>query len=68
MVLQNAAPKLILWYTYAQASQGSRWADLTSVVNAQYPSSASAARAKGSHKAARKHGARRHSVGHTLAA
>jgi hypothetical protein len=68
LILQNAAPKLILWYTYAQASQGSRWADLTSVVNAQYPASASAARAKGTRRAPRKHGAHRQSLGHTLAA
>lgn len=68
LVLQNAAPKLILWYTYAEASQGSRWADLTSVVTAQYPVSATAARAKNMRKAARRDGARRRSVGHTLAA
>jgi hypothetical protein len=68
LVLQNAAPKLILWYTYAQASQGARWADLAGVVKAQYPASATAARAKGTRRASRKHGARRHSVGHTLAA
>lgn len=67
LVLQNAAPKLILWYTYAEASQGSRWADLTSVVGAQYPVSATAARAKNTRKAARRQSARR-SVGHTLAA
>lgn len=66
LVLQNAAPKLILWYTFGEASTGSRWADLTSVVNAPYPASATAARAKQS--AARKHRARRRSVGHTLSA
>jgi hypothetical protein len=68
LVLQNAAPKLLLWYTYGEASQGNRWADLTSVVRAQYPVSATTARAKHAHKASRKHGARRRSVGHTLAA
>ena len=79
LVLENAHPKLILWYTYAEASQGSRWADLSSVLNAPYPASASAARAKHtrkahsrkashSHRHHRKHGARRRSVGHTLAA
>jgi hypothetical protein len=72
LVLQNAAPKLILWYSYSEASQGNRWADLTSVVRAQYPVSATTARAKHAHKASRKHsrkhGARRRSVGHTLAA
>ena len=68
LVLQNAAPKLILWYTYGEASQGNRWADLSSVVRAQYPVSASTARAKHARKAPRKHGARRRSVGHTLAA
>ncbi len=68
LVLQYAHPKLILWYTYAQASQGNRWADLTSVVNAQYPASASAARAKGGRRAASRHAARRRSVGHALAA
>lgn len=50
--LQNANPKLILWYTYNQASEGSHWTDLTSVVNAPYPASASAARAKAPHRAA----------------
>jgi hypothetical protein len=65
--LQYAQPKLILWYTYAQASQGSHWSDLTSAVNSQYPVSASAARAKKTaHKASRKHAARR-SSGHKLA-
>jgi len=66
--LQNAHPKLILWYTYSQASQGNHWAELTGVVKSQYPASATAARAKGTRRASRKHGARRHSVGHTLAA
>lgn len=67
--LQYAQPKLILWYTYSQASQGSHWSDLTSVVNAQYPVSASAARAKQSaHKAYSKRTTRRrNSSGHTLA-
>lgn len=68
LAIQNAQPKLILWYTYGQASQGSRWADLTSTVNAQFPVSASAARGKVAHKSSRRHGARRRSVGHTLAA
>lgn len=66
-VLENAHPKLILWFNFSEAAQGSHWGDLTSVVRAQYPVSASAARAKRAHKAARKHGARRRSVGHTLA-
>jgi hypothetical protein len=66
--LENAHPKLILWYTYSQASEGSHWADLSSVVKAQYPASATVARAKGTRKVSRKHGARRRSVGHTLAA
>lgn len=66
LALENAHPKLVLWYTYSQASQGSHWADLSSVVKAQYPASATAARAKGTRKASRKHGARRRSVGHTL--
>jgi hypothetical protein len=67
--LQYAHPKLILWYTYAQASQGNHWGDLTSAVKAQYPVSAAAARAKKTaHKASRKHAARRrNSSGHTLA-
>jgi hypothetical protein len=65
--LENAHPKLILWYTYSQASQGSHWADLSSVVKAQYPASATVARAKGTRTVSRKHGARRRSVGHTLA-
>jgi hypothetical protein len=65
--LENAHPKLILWYTYSQASQGNHWADLTSVVKAQYPLSASAARAKSPRKASRKHAARRRSSGHKLA-
>jgi hypothetical protein len=74
--LQNAHPKLILWYTYSQASQGNHWGELTSVVKAQYPISASAARAKSARKtaarktAARKAAARkaaaRRSSGHTL--
>jgi hypothetical protein len=60
--LQYAHPKLILWYTYAQASEGNHWGDLTSVVKAQYPVTASAARAKKTaHKASR-----RHSSGHAL--
>jgi hypothetical protein len=69
--LQYAHPALILWYTYAQASQGSHWGDLTSVVKAQYPISASAARAKqAARKAAarRQAAARRNSSGHALAA
>jgi hypothetical protein len=58
--LQNAHPKLILWYTYSQASQGNHWSDLTSVVKAQYPVVASAARAQTTaRKASRKHAARR---------
>jgi hypothetical protein len=67
--LQYAHPKLILWYTYNQASQGNHWTDLTSVVKAQYPVSASAARAKKTaRKASRKHAARRrNSSGHALA-
>jgi hypothetical protein len=64
--LENAHPKLIIWYTYSQASQGSHWADMTSVVKAQYPVSASAARAKSPRKASRKHAARRRSSGHKL--
>ena len=59
-VLLNAHPKLILWYTFNQASQGSNWNALTNVVNAPYPVSASAARATHARKAARKHPARRH--------
>jgi hypothetical protein len=76
LALENAHPKLILWFTYSQASQGSHWADLTSVVKAQYPISASAARAESARKtaarktAARKAAARkaaaRRSSGHTL--
>jgi hypothetical protein len=67
--LQYAHPKLILWYTYSQASQSNHWGDLSSVVNAEYPISASSARAKKTaHKASRKHAPRRHnSSGHTLA-
>jgi hypothetical protein len=68
LVLQNAAPKLILWYTFNEASSGSRWDDLTSVVNAPYPATAGAARAKSSHKASGKHRARHRTAGHTLAA
>jgi hypothetical protein len=65
--LENAHPKLILWYDFSQASQGSHWADLTSVVKAQYPVSASAARAKSARKAAaRKAAARRRSSSHKL--
>lgn len=45
-VLQHADPKLILWYTYGQASQGNRWADLSSVVRTPYPATATAARTK----------------------
>ena len=68
LALENAHPKLILWYTYNQASQGTHWADLTSVVKAQYPLSASAARAKSARKAAaRKAAARlRRSSSHKL--
>ena len=47
MRFSTRIPKLILWYTYAQASQGSHWGDLTSVVKAQYPVSRIAARAEG---------------------
>jgi hypothetical protein len=65
--LEYANPKLILWYTYGQASQGSHWGDLTSAVKAQYPVNASTARAKKTaHKASRKRAARR-SSGHQLA-
>ena len=59
-VLLNAHPKLILWYTFSQASQGSNWTALSNVVNAPYPVSASAARAKHANKATRKRTARRH--------
>ena len=59
-VLLNAHPKLILWYTFDQASQGSSWNALSNVVNAPYPVSASAARATHARKTARKHPARRH--------
>ncbi|HEX3616104.1 MAG TPA: hypothetical protein VHU61_06180 [Solirubrobacteraceae bacterium] len=67
--LQYAQPKLILWYTYGQASQGGHWADFTSAVTAPYPVSASAARAKRNlRKSSRKHSARRrNSSGHQLA-
>lgn len=49
-VMRYASPKLLLWYTYSEASQGGRWAGLSSVVQAPYPVSASAARAKRVHK------------------
>ena len=57
LVLKDAAPKLILWYTFAEATQGSRWAGLSSVVRAPLPGSvsASAARARQSREAAREH-------------
>ncbi|WP_249020848.1 hypothetical protein [Conexibacter sp. S30A1] len=45
-VLQYGHPKLILWFNYNEASQGNRWAALSSVVQAPYPVSASAARAR----------------------
>ena len=54
-VLQHANPKLILWFTFSQATEGDHWAALSRVVNASYPAVASAARAKRSaRKAARK--------------
>ena len=51
-VLAYAHPQLILWYTFSEASQGSRWAGLSSVVQAPYPVGAQAARAGHSHRAA----------------
>ncbi len=50
-VLQYAHPSLILWYTFSEASQGSRWSALSSVLSAPYPAAASAARAKRVRKA-----------------
>lgn len=52
-VLANAHPKLILWYTFAEATQGNRWAGLSSVVSAPFPASATVARAEQSHRVAR---------------
>jgi hypothetical protein len=57
-VLLNSHPKLILWYTFAQASQGDTWNALTNVVNAPYPVSATAARARHTSRATREHPSR----------
>jgi hypothetical protein len=65
-VLERAHPKLILWYTFSEASQGNRWDALSSVVRAAYPVDASAARAKHARKLAHRNRARRHSGSRTL--
>jgi hypothetical protein len=54
-VLEAAHPKLILWYTFDQASQGDRWSALSSVVKAPYPADAQAARAKHSKAPLKRH-------------
>jgi len=60
-VLERAHPKLILWYTFSEASQGKRWSALSSVIRAPYPATASAARARLSRRAAsrKRHAQRR---------
>lgn len=71
-VLEHAHPKLILWFTFSQASQGDRWISLTHAVNAPMPADASAARAKRPDKAShnRRHArrARQRSTGYGLLA
>jgi hypothetical protein len=59
-VLEHAHPKLILWYTFAEATRGNRWAGLTSAVQTPFPASASAARARQSHRAAQTRATHRH--------
>jgi hypothetical protein len=44
-VLENAHPKLIIWYTFDQARNGNHWASLRNVINAPFPASATTARA-----------------------
>ena len=56
-VLEHAHPKLILWFTFNQANQGDHWSGLAHAVNASYPATAGAARAKRARKLAHK---RRH--------
>ncbi len=67
-VLLNAHPKLILWYTFAQASQGGNWGALSNVVQAPYPTSAVVARAgqarHGRHAHRRRHRHRHHHLRH----
>lgn len=54
-VLLNSHPKLILWYTFSQASQGANWDALRNVIGAPYPTSATAARAQHTRRADTKH-------------
>lgn len=71
-VLEHAHPKLILWFTFNQASQGDRWNDLSRAVRAPYPADATAARArrpdKADHRRRHRLRARRRSTGYGLTA
>lgn len=65
-VLEHSHPKLILWYTFSEADQANHWAQMASVLRAQYPATATAARAKHSRRNARRHARHGRSSGRTL--